>query len=168
MDIFIEKLIKRQKTLKDALFSIGVILATFVIVFLVIPVIPIVRNFWIFFLLLFGYIAYYLIRSRNIEFEYALTNSDFDVDKIIDQKRRKPILSIDCRNFEIVAKVNSDKFTNDIKNIKNRIEAVSSMSSPNVYFAVFENKGVKTVLFFEPDEKMLDAMWRYIPRKLFK
>jgi hypothetical protein len=67
-----------------------------------------------------------------------------------------------------MARVNSDKFTEDIKSIKNRIEAVSSMSSPEVYFAVFENGGVKTLLFFEPNEKMLEAISRYIPRRVFK
>ncbi|HAA80908.1 MAG TPA: hypothetical protein DCE09_04805 [Thermoanaerobacter sp.] len=168
MDVFIEKLVKKQKTSKDTLFSIGVVVATLIIVFGVIPLIPIVRNFLIFFLLLFGYLAYYLIRSRNIEFEYSLTNSELDVDKIIDQKRRKHVISVDCRDFEIMARVNSDRFTQDIKTIKNRIEAVSSMSSPDVYFAVFENGGVKTLLFFEPNEKMLEAIARYIPRKLFR
>ncbi|AEM79359.1 hypothetical protein [Thermoanaerobacter wiegelii] len=168
MDVFIEKLVKKQKTSKDTLFSIGVVVAALIIVFGVIPLIPIVRNFLIFFLFLFGYLAHYLIRSRNIEFEYSLTNSELDVDKIIDQKRRKHVISVDCRDFEIMARVNTDKFTEDIKAIKNRIEAVSSMSSPDVYFAVFEDKGIKTVLFFEPNEKMIETIGRYIPRKLFK
>ncbi|MBT1280291.1 hypothetical protein VTU32_08395 [Thermoanaerobacter sp. CM-CNRG TB177] len=168
MDAFIEKLVKRQKTSKDTLFSIGVVVAALIIVFGVIPLIPIVRNLWIFFLFLFAYLAYYLIRSRNIEFEYSLTNSELDVDKIIDQKKRKHVISVDCRDFEVMAKINSDKFTQDIKTIKNRIEAVSSMSSPDVYFAVFEDKGLKTVLFFEPNEKMIEVIARYIPRKLFR
>lgn len=168
MDVFIEKLVKKQKTSKDILFSIGVVVAALIIVFGVIPLIPIVKNFLIFFLFLFSYLAYYLIRSRNIEFEYSLTNNELDVDKIIDQKRRKHVISVDCRDFEVMAKVNSDKLTEDIKAIKNRIEAVSSMSSPDVYFAVFENGGVKTLLFFEPNEKMIETIGRYIPRKLFK
>ncbi|ADD03031.1 conserved hypothetical protein [Thermoanaerobacter italicus Ab9] len=168
MDAFIEKLVKRQKTSKDTLFSIGVVVAALIIVFGVIPLIPIVRNLWIFFLFLFAYLAYYLIRSRNIEFEYSLTNSELDVDKIIDQKKRKHVISVDCRDFEVMAKINSNKFTQDIKTIKNRIEAVSSMSSPDVYFAVFEDKGLKTVLFFEPNEKMIEVIARYIPRKLFR
>lgn len=168
MDIFIERLVKKQKTFQDVFFTIGIIVGTLVLLFGVIPLIPFLRSFWLFFAVLFGYLAYYLIRSRNIEFEYALTNSELDVDKIIDQKRRKHLLTVDCKNFEVMARVNSDKFTEDIKSIKNRIEAVSSMSSPDVYFAVFENGGVKTLLFFEPNEKMLEAIGRYIPRRLFK
>lgn len=168
MDIFIEKLVKKQKNSQDTLFIIGVVLATLIVLFVIIPLIPVVSNFWFFFVILFGFLAYYLIRSRNIEFEYSLTNSDLDVDKIIDQKRRKHLLSVDCKSFEIMAKVNSNKFTGNIKSIKNRIEAVSSMSSPDVYFAVFENGGTKTLLFFEPNEKMLEAISKYIPRKLFR
>lgn len=115
MDIFIEKLVKKQKNSQDTLFIIGVVLATLIVLFVIIPLIPVVSNFWFFFVILFGFLAYYLIRSRNIEFEYSLTNSDLDVDKIIDQKRRKHLLSVDCKSFEIMAKVNSNKFTGNIK-----------------------------------------------------
>lgn len=168
MDIFIEKLVKKQKTVKDTLISVAIVLLAIVIVFFVIPFVPIVRNFAFIFLILFAYLAYYLISSRNIEYEYALTNSELDIDKIIAGRKRKKVLSIDCKNFDIVANVNSDKFTGDVKSINNRIEAVSSLNSSNIYFAAFDNNGRRTLLFFEPDERMLDAMWRYIPRKLFK
>lgn len=168
MDIFLEKLIKKQKTSKDLLYSIGVILIALIFIFIIIPSIPIIRNFLIFFILIIGYVSFYLIKSRNIEFEYALTNNYFDIDMIIDGKRRKPVLRTDCKDFELVARVNSDKFTNEIKGIKNRIEAVSSMDSEGIYFAVFDYNSIKTLLFFEPGEKIIDAMWRYIPRKLYK
>ncbi|SNX53431.1 DUF6106 family protein [Thermoanaerobacterium sp. RBIITD] len=168
MDIFIEKLVKRQKTSKDTWTVVGLILAAIIVVFFIIPMIPIVKNFILFFILAIPFFAYFVIRSRNIEYEYAFTNGELDVDKIIAESRRKKILSIDCKDFEIAAKLNSDEYTNEYKNIPNRIEAVSSMSSPDVYFAVFENNGKRTILFFEPNDRMIDAMWRYIPRKFFK
>lgn len=168
MDIFIEKLVKRQKTSKDTWTVVGLILAAIIVVFFIIPMIPIVKNFILFFILAIPFFAYFVIRSRNIEYEYAFTNGELDVDKIIAESRRKKILSIDYKDFEIAAKLNSDEYTNEYKNIPNRIEAVSSMSSPDVYFAVFENNGKRTILFFEPDDRMIDAMWRYIPRKFFK
>jgi hypothetical protein len=168
VDVFIEKLVKKQKTPKDTLTAIGLIVASLVVVFFIIPMIPFVKGFLIFFIVAIPFFAYYVIRSQNIEYEYAYTNGELDVDKIVAESRRKRLLSVDCKDFEIVAKLSSDKYLEEYKNIPNRIEAVSSMTSPDVYFAVFENGGKRTILYFEPDEKMIEAMWKYIPRKFFK
>lgn len=168
MDVFLEKLVKRKKTAKDTFIEIGSIIGAIIIAFIIVPMIPFVSSFRLFFIIAVPFFAYYIMRSRNIEYEYAFTNGELDVDKIIAESRRKKVINIDCKDFEIVARLNSDKYTNEYKNISNRIEAVSTMSSPDIFFAPFEYKGEKTILFFEPSDKIIDAMWRYIPRKIFK
>ena len=168
MDIFIEKLVKKQKTSKDMLKAIGLILASLVIVFFIVPLIPFVKGFLIFFIVAIPFFAYYVIKSQNVEYEYAYTNGELDVDRIVAESRRKRLLSVDCKDFEIVAKVSSDKYSDEYRKIPNKVEAVSSMTSPDVYFAVFENGGKRTILYFEPNDKMIEAMWKYIPRKFFK
>ncbi|AFK85274.1 MULTISPECIES: DUF6106 family protein [Thermoanaerobacterium] len=168
MDIFIEKLVKKQRTSKDTLKALGLILASLVIVFFIIPLIPFVKGFLIFFIVAIPFFAYYVIKSQNIEYEYAYTNGELDVDRIVAESRRKRLLSVDCKDFEIVAKVSSDKYSDEYRKIPNKVEAVSSMASPDVYFAVFENGGKRTILYFEPNDKMIEAMWKYIPRKFFK
>ncbi|HHV74717.1 MAG TPA: hypothetical protein GXX41_08815 [Thermoanaerobacterium sp.] len=168
MDIFIEKLVKKQKTSKDMLKALGLILLSLVVVFFIIPLIPFVKGFLIFFIVAIPFFAYYVIKSQNIEYEYAYTNGELDVDRIVAESRRKRLLSVDCKDFEIVAKVSSDKYSDEYRKIPNKVEAVSSMTSPDVYFAVFENGGKRTILYFEPNDKMIEAMWKYIPRKFFK
>ncbi|MDE4542740.1 MULTISPECIES: DUF6106 family protein [unclassified Thermoanaerobacterium] len=168
MDIFIEKLVKKQKTSKDMLKALGLILLSLVVVFFIIPLIPFVKGFLIFFIVAIPFFAYYVIKSQNIEYEYAYTNGELDVDRIVAESRRKRLLSVDCKDFEIVAKVSSDKYSDEYRKIPNKVEAVSSMTSPDVYFAVFENSGKRTILYFEPNDKMIEAMWKYIPRKFFK
>jgi len=168
VDIFIEKLVKKQKTSKDMLKAIGLILASLVIVFFIVPLIPFVKGFLIFFIVAIPFFAYYVIKSQNVEYEYAYTNGELDVDRIVAESRRKRLLSVDCKDFEIVAKVSSDKYSDEYRKIPNKVEAVSSMTSPDVYFAVFENAGKRTILYFEPNDKMIEAMWKYIPRKFFK
>lgn len=168
MDIFIEKLVKKQRTPKDTLKALGLILASLIIVFFIIPLIPFVKGFLIFFIVAIPFFAYYVIKSQNIEYEYAYTNGELDVDRIVAESRRKRLLSVDCKDFEIVAKVSSDKYSDEYRKIPNKVEAVSSMTSPDVYFAVFENDGKRTILYFEPNDKMIEAMWKYIPRKFFK
>jgi hypothetical protein len=168
VDIFIEKLVKKQKTSKDMLKALGLILLSLVVVFFIIPLIPFVKGFLIFFIVAIPFFAYYVIKSQNIEYEYAYTNGELDVDRIVAESRRKRLLSVDCKDFEIVARVSSDKYSDEYRKIPNKVEAVSSMRSPDVYFAVFENSGKRTILYFEPNDKMIEAMWKYIPRKFFK
>lgn len=168
MDSFIEKIVERKKTAKDTLISVGIVfLAIFLIVF-VIPMVPYVNQMWLIFAAAVIYGAFYLLKSRNLEFEYSVTNGEIDIDKIIAKSRRKRIFSGNCKEFEILAKLKSNHYTQSIQNIPNRIEAVTSMDSPNVYFFVTSYKGERTVVFFEPNERMLNAFRLFIPSKIFK
>ncbi len=164
MDIFIEKMVKKNKTIGERIFvagimTLGIILALFFFL--------IAGSFGL--LLAVGAIfgAYYLATSKNIEFEYIYTNGELDIDRIIAQKRRKRMFSTSCKNFDIVAKKDSDMYTEEIKAIKNKIILVSSMNSPDVYFATLNHKGQKTLLLFEPDGRMLSGFKTFIPRKVF-
>ncbi|MCX8129177.1 MAG: DUF6106 family protein [Clostridia bacterium] len=167
MDIFIEKIVARKKDIKDTLFNIGIVLAVLIISF-ILMMIPFVQNFILFLFagMVFG--AYYLITSRNIEYEYIVTNSDIDIDRIIARRKRKRVFSGNCKEFDIVAKVSSDKYSNEVKSIRKRMELASSIDSPDVYFLTTSYKGEKTVVFFEPDKRMLNAFKAYIPRKVFE
>ena len=165
MDTFIEKIVAKKKGVKDHLITIGVVLA----VLIAIPVIfniPVIGNMGLLVSAVVIYLAYRIITSRNIEFEYIVTNGDLDIDKIVSQRKRKRIFSASCKDFDIVARVKSNSFSPRVQSIKNRIEAVSSVDSDNAYFATLNYKGEPTVVFFEPNEKMLENFRLFIPRKI--
>jgi hypothetical protein len=123
------------------------------------------------FLLLFiagiGYLAYTLIKSRSIEYEYIVTNGDLDIDMIIAQRKRKRIFTGSCQDFEMIAKLTSGQYDYNTQSIKKRILAVSSMESPDVYFIKSVKDGQKTLVFFEPHAKMIESFKKFIPRKVF-
>ena len=48
------------------------------------------------------YGAYLLMSMQNIEYEYILTNSEIDIDKIMSKKARKRIARFDCGRAERV------------------------------------------------------------------
>lgn len=50
--------------------------------------------------------AYYLISSRNLEYEYSITNGDITIDKIINRRNRKRIVSMDAHDIEAMGKYN--------------------------------------------------------------
>lgn len=168
MDSFIEKIVERKKTSKDMLMGAGIVfLCIFLIVF-IIPIVPYVNSMQLVFDAAAIYGAYFLIKSKNIEFEYSVTNGEIDIDKIISRSRRKRIFSGNCKEFEVLARLKGDHYNDSVKNITNKIEAVSSMDSPDVFFCVTTYKGARTVVYFEPDERMLNAFRLFIPSKIFR
>ncbi|HHW49761.1 MAG TPA: hypothetical protein GXX14_14250 [Clostridiaceae bacterium] len=166
MDVFMEKIVARKKGPKDFLFSVGVILAGLIIAFITLQI-PILNSFFVLILVGVIYGIYYLITSRNIEFEYIVTNGYLDIDKIIARRKRKRIFSADCKDFDIVAKFNRfGSGSNVLQNSQKTIEAVSSMESNGIYYITLNYKGEKTTVLFEPDERMLKSFKSIIPRKV--
>lgn len=168
MDIFIEKLVTKKKTLADSLLTVFIIFATILVIFACLSI-PLLNQLNLGMLLAagFAYLGYRLVISRNIEYEYIVTNGDLDIDKIISKRKRKRIFSANCREFDIVSKVKSNSFSQSVQSIKNRIDASGSIDSPDTYFITLNYKGEKTLVIFEPDERMLNNFKIYIPRKVF-
>ena len=102
MDTFMEKIVAKKQTPKDMLTKAGIIIAI-PVVYILIMNIPVISQFlsglWLFLIAALIYGGYHLIRSRNIEYEYIVTNGDLDIDKIIARRKRKRIFSANCKDF---------------------------------------------------------------------
>lgn len=163
MDSYNEYIVKRKKDIKDYIIWAVTCLVAFLCCFIVLSIEVISTYIVILFWLIVGivYAAYRVITSRNIEFEYAMTNGELDVDKIINKKRRKHILTVDTKNFEIFEPVN-ENLLNRIRMMKpiTEIHAERDIASPDTYCAVYSKNGMKTCLFFQPSERMLEAVAR--------
>lgn len=168
MDNYMEKLVTKKRTAADTLITVGIVLGAVVLVLLVMSI-QVLQQLGISLLLaaLIIYLGYRLISSRNLEYEYIVTNGDLDIDKIISRRKRKRIFSANCKDFDIVSPVKSNSFSQSVQEIKNRIDASGSIDSPDAYFATLNYNGQKTVVIFEPSEKMLKNFKIYIPRKVF-
>ncbi len=164
--VFIEKIISRRKNVADRLIIIGIIIAVMILTVCV-PFIPYANQFWVIidFGLIYG--GYMLIKSRSIEYEYIVTNGDLDIDKIVAQRKRKRIFSGNCKAFEIVARVKSEHYNDSVRNMQTRIDARSSPDSEGAYFIITSYKGQRTLILFEPDERMLKSFKMFIPRIVF-
>ena len=100
-----------------------------------------------------------------MEFEYILTNDELDVDKITARERRKQLLSVNVRSFEIFAPVR-DEYKREFEDstVAKRIDASSSPKSTKRWFAVFRDGEKRTLLIFEPGKKMRASIRQLIPR----
>ena len=168
MDTFMEKIVAKRKGLRDNLITTGIILGTVVLIMLSMSIKVISQlGLGVFIAAGLIFLAFRLITARNVEFEYIVTNGEIDIDKIISRRKRKRIFSASCKEFEILSRVKSNSFSQSVQSIKNRIDASSSIDSADAFFATLNYKGEKTLLIFEPDERMLNNFKIYIPRKMF-
>jgi len=106
--------------------------------------------------------AYLIISQMNVEYEYSYTNGELDIDTIYSKKKRKRLLSVSCGKFEAFSPACND---NPEKDIKNKVYACSKMDSAELYYAVFAlpEKG-RTILYFEPSDRMVEDIKKRIPR----
>ena len=169
MDAFIEKIVHKKKTTKDYLISTGIIFASFVLAFAIMIILTeFIMQFA--FLLAVGavYLGFRLQSRTNVEYEYLVTNGALDIDKIISQRKRVRIFSADCKEFDAIGRVKSKNYGPHITSGAEQIFAGTNMSSESLYFVNMSYKGKKTVLYFEPDQRMLDSFRRYIPSKILR
>lgn len=165
MDIFLEKIVKKRVSFLDIALIILIIilslaLSFFAFMFLGPTLSPLI-------IVGVGYLAYFLATKRNIEYEYIVTNGDLDIDMIISQRKRKRVLSANCKDFEVVAPVTSSQYTKQIRETKNVKNYSSQNPKANLWF-IYRSVGGGEVILFEPSEQMVDSFRVYIPRKVFK
>jgi hypothetical protein len=166
-DVFVEQLIEQRQSMNITIKKIGIILAALLIsaVFLFFGVL---RMFFPFVFAASLYGAVVLVRMQNLEFEYSFTNGDLDVDRIIGRRCRKKELSVSVRSFEIMAPM-TEAFRREYESqtIGKTVDASSSPKSESRWFAKFRDEaGTVTLLIFEPNERVVEAIRKFIPRKI--
>ena len=172
MDTFIEFMVIKKKSGQDYLAMAGIAvlasLLAFILFFIVMPLSGAFAS--IVFLLLVGviYFAFKWIMSFNEEFEYSLVNNEIDIDKIMDRKKRKRLTTVNVRQLDEfgVCKNSRElqKHLND-SNIK-KIYACSGKDDEGVYYALYTDKEKRTLLLFNPNEKMVNVIKKLNPLKV--
>jgi len=165
-DIFIEQIIKKKKTVKSVVIIVGTVILAAVVSFSVLLVSQI-SIFFPFVLAASIWGALILIRYQNIEYEYSLTNGDLDVDKIIAKRKRVAVFSVEVKTMEIVAPM-TEEYRREYESdrIARKVDAAPSDKSPGRWFAIFEDtQGLLTFFIFQPNERMLAGMKRYLHNK---
>ena len=164
-DVFVEHMVARRSSgavlLQKCLLALAA-LAVAVLSFLFIPVIAMLPAVGA------GWGAFVLIGRLDLEYEYIVTNGEMDVDKIMGRKSRKRLLTVDCRTFDILAPCKEEhRAEMESQSIATRIDVSAHLSSPGRWFAVYNARdGARTLLIFEPNERMLEAFRLYIRNKI--
>lgn len=176
MDIFYEYIVKHKRGAREYLILIGAVLGAMILSFALLIFGGALFQFGGIGLLLFAgiwYGAYILIKFNfNIEYEYILTNNELDIDKIMAQSRRKRIITIDFKNIEICAPVDSPEYKHEFENTEGFSKTYDftgvGIGDELNYFINTENEGTRVRVLFSPPEKILDAAQKFNPRKIIK
>ena len=164
-DIYNEIMIKRDITASRWIFDI-------LLVFTSINVVILSLMYLAFFafipILIVIILVPYLLRGRNVEYEYVLTNDQLDFDKIIGRRRRKQLYSLDVRNIELLAPM-TVAYKEDFFAAKSNktVDLASNARAPGRWFVVFnDHKDGKVTVVFEPTVNMVKNISIFIPRRI--
>lgn len=166
-DVFIEVLVKRKKTGKDYLIITGLVLLFLLLLFVSYVFLRYTLTFLPLIVVGGGYGLYYFITNLDREFEYICTNGHLDIDMIIHKRKRKRMISMEAKDMEILAPVDSDdyKVHERNQNLKN-LNLTTNTSLDNVWFFVGSYKGQRMLVTFEPTDKILKDLKRHNPSKV--
>jgi len=169
MDIFNEWIISRKRVALDYLLIAGMILGGLIVIVGLVSFAANLGSFLLLAIVGVGFLVFKGIQSTNIEYEYNVTNSELEIDKIIARRRRKRVTSVHSRTFEYFAPLTAENQSMfDGTDITKKIDAFSSLSSERICFAIYHKNNDKIRITFEPTEKMIDDFSRFVPRSAFK
>lgn len=162
MDIFVEQIIRRRKSPLDMLIILALAMVSCAIVFVSILYVPSLS-----FVLLVAvcYGSYWIGSSRNLEFEYSVTNGDLTIDKIISRRSRKRVISLDCKNVEAMGEYNPQEHAS--KRYEKKFFTGSYADGRGCwYVSLHHPKQGNILVVFDPEEKILEAMRPFLPHQL--
>ena len=115
------------------------------------------------------YFTYIVITSFNIEYEYIATNTELDIDKIINRRKRKRILSLRLSEIELMAPVGySELLSQENGNFAKVHMAAIEQNHPDAYYIIYEKNGEKNKLIFNPTDKIIEYAKRMATSKVYK
>lgn len=104
-----------------------------------------------------------LITRYFVEYEYILTNFDLDIDKIINQEKRKRLCTIDLHTATEYGKVDESFSVGADETL---VKATACNAELEDYFLRFEHKSIgKAVLVYTPSTEILEMINSSCPRK---
>lgn len=166
MDVFIEYIVKKKKTAQDYLKAVGIVLACVIVWMLLLMFNRYLMGLGLFLIVGAGWGAWKLIQGINVEYEYILTNSEMDVDRIVAKMRRKRMLSMDFKTIELCARCDDPNFRHEFENTESIAKTYDVRGGENQEYFVDYAAGEsgKTRILFCPNEKMLESIKKMAPR----
>lgn len=172
MDTFKEYMVTRYQDAKDKLKIFGLIfLCTLALVLSVLfmRVIAPFIGFVLFAIMAGFYGTYYYAAMKRVEYEYIFTNGDLDIDKIMGQRKRKRLATIDIPSIMDFGKISDQKRAEIFASEHTVIDATDNLCSDGDYYLECKHKNLGLCyLVFTPSDEFAEELKPFFPRELRK
>ena len=176
MDIFSETLVKRKFNKKDR-NKIKILFATLlicsVVFIIVIPFLALMSGIayvTTVSLITYGIIIFSVwrtLKKMQLEYEYIIVNDILDIDEIVAQKKRTRLLSIELKTVEAAGRYTQGQFEG--RAFETVVHAEKNLEGhENFYITLSHPTARRTLLVFTPNEAMLSALHKTLPRQVEK
>ncbi len=163
-DLYSELLVKKEPTAKDSIVKYGMIVLTVLAVgagLFISPILLLVA-------VALGVASYFVIPRTDLEYEYLFVNGEFDIDMVMSKSKRKKVMSMNLREADLVAPLDSHRM--DYYNGNSRLKTLdySSGNPEHKRFAIIMKAGGENSrIIIEPDDEMAKAIKNSAPSKVF-
>ncbi len=156
MDTFCEQIVKQTLDTKRMLLIFGAVLAAALIcagvaIFAVWMLFPVMA--------LCGFGVYWVASSQSWEVEYAVTNGDIDIDRIVARRERKTIVRVRGEKIESLLPIQAMK-----EQKYDRVVMAARSASSATWCFTYHGKMGSTLVLFEPTDAVLQALRDGLPR----
>lgn len=158
MDTFFEQIVKKKKGFAEwAVILVTLVLAlALVALSWLMGILPIIVTVGV------VYGAWWLITTRNVEYEYCVTNGDIDVDKIVARRKRTRLVSVSGRKIRALAPYDPTK---PLGKFQRTVLVAPSIKEEGLwYFTYHSKKNGDTLVVFMPDDRVLGALYDGLPK----
>ena len=170
-DTFVEEAVKVIETAQDKTKKTGAAVATFV---LLVGTVGYSRGIltliMAILLIIMGIFTIILYSNKNIEYEYDYTNGSLEIAKIINNEKRKKVVTIESSEIKMVAAVGTNESLKfDHVQLKTYdCSAHNEEVKDYILVAHSEAKGNDFKVIFNPTDKLLTAMEKYNKRDIYR
>ena len=170
MDVFREQVVEKTPTNRDKMLELWAKVSAFALAFgLVLASIaffPYIAPLALFFGAAAVWLSFRLSKKLVIEYEYAFTNGELDVDKIIGKSKRKRLCSVQIGTITSFGIWNDDM---EVEADSTMVIASDNSGTLDEYFMDFKYKDYgDTTLFFSPNSELMELIIPYLPREIRK
>ena len=169
-DTFVEDSVKVLETPQERAKKSGAAICTVLLMLATISMTGVIKLILSVLLIVFGILTIILFMNKNIEYEYDYTNGSLEVAKIIDNSKRKKVVSIESAEIKLVAAIGTNESLRfDHVNLKTYdCSAHNDELKDYILVAHNEAKGYDFKVLFTPSDKLLTAMERYNKRDIYR
>ncbi|MCF2642649.1 MAG: hypothetical protein PUB46_04050 [Lachnospiraceae bacterium] len=109
--------------------------------------------------IIMAFLTYQANASCSLEYEYTYIDGELDIAKIKAKRKRKELAQVDLDNLILIAPKGSGEL-NAYHNDKDTkiLDATSKRPDHKVYEVVYRKNSSQFIIYFEPDENLLNLI----------